>query len=327
MSDKVIKTIEISFLIAFFSGILIGPLIIPFLKKLKFGQYIREEGPEAHKSKAGTPTMGGVIFLASLTISTVVSCTFIDDIDVKNTLAILLATLAFGLIGFLDDFIKVVMKRNLGLRAYQKMGLQILASFGFAFYLQEYTHIGTDILIPFTVGKTIDLGVVFIPFVMFVMIGTANGSNFTDGLDGLATSVTIPIAIFFALMSIREDKDVEVVAFAFAGALLAFLIFNTYPARVFMGDTGSLALGGFVSSIAFVLKMPIIIVVVAFIYFFEVVSVMLQVVYFKATHGKRLFKMAPIHHHFELCGFAETQVVCAFCVITVILCMLAYVII
>jgi len=321
--SEVVKTVELSFLVAFVTGVILGPIVIPFLKKLKFGQYIREEGPEAHKSKAGTPTMGGIIFLVALCVSVLISCFVLDDIHVKNSLAILAITLIYGLIGFGDDFIKVVMKRNLGLTAIQKMSLQFIGSALFAAYLVKIAKVGTKVNIPYT-GFDLELGFLFVPFVMFVIIGTANGSNFTDGLDGLASSVTIPIAVFLGVVSIKKGAGVECVCFAFAGALVAFLIFNTYPARVFMGDTGSLALGAFVSGTAFILKMPIVIVIIAFIYFAEVVSVILQVLYFKKTGGKRLFKMAPIHHHFELCGYAETQVVCAFAVTTTILCLLAY---
>ena len=321
--SEVVKTVELSFLVAFVTGVILGPIVIPFLKKLKFGQYIREEGPEAHKSKAGTPTMGGVIFLVGLCVSVLVSCLVLEDIHVKNSLAILAITLIYGLIGFGDDFIKVVMKRNLGLTAIQKMSFQVIGAGLFAAYLVKVAKVGTKVNIPYT-GVDINLGFLFVPFVMFVIIGTANGSNFTDGLDGLASSVTIPIAVFLGIVSIKKGAGVESVCFAFAGALVAFLLFNTYPARVFMGDTGSLSLGAFVSGTAFILKMPIIIVIIAFIYFSEVVSVILQVLYFKKTGGKRLFKMAPIHHHFELCGYAETQVVCAFAVTTTILCLLAY---
>lgn len=306
-------------LIAFGISVILCPVVIPLLKKLKFGQYIREEGPEAHKSKSGTPTMGGLVILCSITITSLI---FIGSHT--EILPILFLTLGFGLIGFLDDYIKVVMKRNLGLRAWQKMLLQIIVTAIFVFYLMYYTEIGTEVIIPFTDGKTWDVGALYIPFVFVVVVGTVNGANFTDGLDGLATSVTLIIAVFFTVIALMTNSNIEPITGAAVGALLGFFLFNVHPARVFMGDTGSLALGGFVAGTALVLRMPIFLLIVAFIYFAEVVSVMIQVVYFKLTHGKRFFKMAPIHHHFELCGYAETQVVAGFAIVTAILCLIAY---
>lgn len=306
-------------LIAFGISVILCPVVIPLLKRLKFGQYIREEGPEAHKSKSGTPTMGGLVILCSITITSLI---FIGSHT--EILPILFLTLGFGLIGFLDDYIKVVMKRNLGLRAWQKMLLQIIVTAIFVFYLMYYTEIGTEVIIPFTDGKTWDVGALYIPFVFVVVVGTVNGANFTDGLDGLATSVTLIIAVFFTVIALMTNSNIEPITGAAVGALLGFFLFNVHPARVFMGDTGSLALGGFVAGTALVLRMPIFLLIVAFIYFAEVVSVMIQVVYFKLTHGKRFFKMAPIHHHFELCGYAETQVVAGFAIVTAILCLIAY---
>ncbi len=306
-------------LIAFGISVVLCPIVIPLLKKLKFGQYIREEGPEAHKSKSGTPTMGGLVILCSVTITSLIFVKAHTEI-----LPILFLTLGFGLIGFLDDYIKVVMKRNLGLRAWQKMLLQIIVTGLFIFYLLQYTDVGTEVIIPFTGGQTWDLGVLFIPFVFIVIVGTVNGANLTDGLDGLATGVTLIIAVFFSVIALIAGSNIVPMNGAVVGALLGFFLFNVHPARVFMGDTGSLALGGFVAGTAMVLRMPIFLLMVAFIYLIEVISVILQVVYFKLTHGKRLFKMAPIHHHFELCGYAETQVVAAFAIITAILCLIAY---
>lgn len=302
-------------LIAFGVSVILSPIIIPFLKKLKFGQFVRDDGPESHLKKSGTPTMGGLIILFSIVIT---SLFYIKDH--KEIVPILFATLGFGLVGFLDDFIKVVMKRSLGLRAWQKMLGQFLVTGVFAYYIHAYTDLGTTMIIPFT-GKVVDLGWVYYPLMFFVMLGTANGANFTDGLDGLASSVTVLIATFFAIATIAKGSGVTVITCAVVGSLLGFLVYNVYPARVFMGDTGSLALGGFVASTAYMLQMPLIILIVAFIYLAEVLSVIIQVVSFKTT-GKRVFKMAPIHHHFELCGWPETKVVAIFSIVTTILCLI-----
>ncbi len=314
MSTETVMSIIISFLVS----VVLCPIVIPFLHKLKFGQYIREEGPKEHQKKSGTPTMGGLVILSSIVITSLV---FIGDY--KEMLPVLFMTLGFGLIGFLDDYIKVVMKRNLGLRAWQKMALQILVTGVFIFYLYNYTNIGTEVILPFT-DKTWDLGMLFIPFVFCVVVGTVNGANFTDGLDGLATGVTIIIAVFFTVIAIVTKSGIEPITGAVVGSLMGFLLFNVYPAKVFMGDTGSLALGGFVASTAIVLQMPIFLLLVAVIYFVEVLSVIIQVGYFKISKGKRIFKMAPIHHHFELCGWSETRVVAVFTVITSLLCLIAY---
>ena len=301
-------------LIAFGVSVILSPIIIPFLKKLKFGQFVRDDGPESHLKKSGTPTMGGLIILFSIVIT---SLFYIKDH--KEIVPILFATLGFGLVGFLDDFIKVVMKRSLGLRAWQKMLGQFLVTGVFAYYIHAYTDLGTTMIIPFT-HKVVDLGWVYFPLMFFVMLGTANGANFTDGLDGLASSVTVLIATFFAIASIAAGSGVTPITCAVVGSLLGFLVYNNvYPAKVFMGDTGSLALGGFVASTAYMLQMPLIILIVAFIYLAEVLSVIIQVVSFKTT-GKRVFKMAPIHHHFELCGWPETKVVSIFAIVTAVLC-------
>ena len=315
MSTETVISILLSFLIS----VILCPIVIPFLHKLKFGQYIREEGPKEHQKKSGTPTMGGLVILSSVVITSLV---FIKDY--KEILPVLFMTLGFGLIGFLDDYIKVVMKRNLGLRAWQKMALQIVVTGIFIFYLYNYTDIGTDVIIPFISDKTLELGVLFIPFVFCVVVGTVNGANFTEGLDGLASGVTVIISVFFTVIAIATKSGIDPITGAVCGALLGFLLFNVYPAKVFMGDTGSLALGGFVASTAIVLKMPIFLLLVAFIYFAEVLSVIIQVGYFKITKGKRFFKMAPIHHHFELCGWSETRVVAVFTIITALLCLIAY---
>ena len=262
--------------------------------------------------------MGGIVILAGIVIT---SLFYIKG----NTevVAVLFVTLGFGIIGFLDDYIKVVMKRNLGLKAWQKLLLQIIVTGVFSYYITVYTDLGTKIIIPFTHGKMWDLGILFIPFVFFVILGTVNGVNFTDGLDGLASSVTVLVATFFTVIAFYSGNNVSPITTATVGSLLGFLVYNVYPARVFMGDTGSLALGGFVAATAIVLRMPLFILLVGIIYFVEILSVMLQVSYFKITKGKRIFKMAPIHHHFEMCGWSETRVVAVFSIITAIMCMVA----
>lgn len=313
----------ISVLVSFAISVILCPVVIPFLKRLKFGQFVREEGPKEHLKKSGTPTMGGIIILSSVVITSVL---FIPEY--RNIILILFMTLGFGLIGFLDDYIKVVMKRSLGLRAWQKLALQFIVTGIFAYYLLNYTDVGTGMLIPFTGGFEdglyLEIGILYVPMLFFAVLGTVNGANFTDGLDGLASGVTVIIAVFFTVISIVSGSGIEPITGAVVGALLGFLLFNVYPARVFMGDTGSLALGGFVASAAYMMNMPIFILIVAFIYLVEVLSVIIQVSYFKATKGKRIFKMAPIHHHFELCGWSETRVVTVFTTITAILCLIAY---
>lgn len=302
--------------IAFAISVVLCPILIPLLKRLKFGQEVRDDGPKTHLKKEGTPTMGGVVIL----IAVAVTCLFYMK-DYPEILPILFVTIGFGLIGFLDDFIKIVMKRSLGLRAWQKMLLQIVVSGVFAYYVVNYTDLNNEIIIPFT-GKIVTLSNwAYVLLLMFVVVGTVNGSNFTDGLDGLASSVTALIATFFTVVAIGTGSGVAPVTCAAVGALLGFLVFNVYPAKVFMGDTGSLALGGFVAATAYMLKMPLFIVIVAFIYLAEVLSVIIQVVSFKTT-GKRVFKMAPIHHHFELCGWPESKVVAIFDIVTALLCVL-----
>lgn len=315
MENIVIISIVVSFIIS----VIMCPIIIPFLKRLKFGQSIREDGPKEHLKKSGTPTMGGLIILFSIVITS-----FIFVKDYPMIIPILFMTLAFGLIGFVDDYIKVVMKRSLGLKAWQKILGQIVVTSVFAYYITTYTELGTKILLPFTNGLYIDLEHLFIPLLFLVVLGTVNGVNFTDGLDGLASGVTIMVAVFFTVMALVLKSGVEPVTCAVIGSLLGFSLFNVYPAKVFMGDTGSLALGGFVAATAYMMQMPLFILIVGFIYFVEVLSVIIQVAYFKASGGKRIFKMAPIHHHFELCGWSETRVVAVFSTITAILCILAF---
>ena len=301
--------------IAFAISVLLCPVMIPFLKKLKFGQFVRDDGPESHLKKSGTPTMGGLIILCSIVITSL--------LYMKNNpqiLPVLFVTLGFGLVGFLDDYIKVVMKRSMGLHAWQKMIGQFLIAAVFAYYLANYTELGTSVIIPFTHGMEWNLGFWFYPF-LFVVLGTVNGTNFTDGLDGLLSSITVLTATFFTVVAIGTASGLEPITCAAVGSLLGFLVYNVYPAKVFMGDTGSLALGGLIGATAVMLKMPIYIIIVGCIYLVEVLSVIIQVTYFKKT-GKRVFKMAPIHHHFELSGWPETKVVAIFSIVTAILCLI-----
>ncbi|MFR1832057.1 MAG: phospho-N-acetylmuramoyl-pentapeptide-transferase [Lachnospiraceae bacterium] len=319
MINETILAIIISFAIS----ALLCPIIIPFLHRLKFGQQVRDDGPQAHLKKQGTPTMGGLIILSSIIITSIFYIPRYPKI-----IPVLFVTVGFGIIGFLDDYIKIVMKRSEGLNPKQKLLGQIVITGIFAWYLMKSGEVGTDMLIPFTggfdSGYFLDLGIFFLPALFIIVLGTDNGVNFTDGLDGLCTSVTILVATFFTIVAIGENSGISPITGAVVGSLLGFLLFNVYPAKVFMGDTGSLALGGFVASSAYMMRMPIFIAIVGMIYLVEVLSVIIQVTYFKKTGGKRIFKMAPIHHHFELCGWSETRVVAVFSIITAILCLVAY---
>lgn len=311
-------TFVIPVLISFVLSVIMGPIVIPILRKMKMKQTERVEGVESHLQKAGTPTMGGVMILASIVIT---SLFYVKDYP--KIIPILFVTLGFGLIGFLDDYLKVVMKRSDGLYPKQKFALQIVVTAVFAYYLVNVTNTPLTLLIPFSGGKYWNIGWLAIPLLFVAVIGTVNGINFTDGLDGLASSVTVLVATFFTVVAVGTKSGIEPVTCAVVGALMGFLLFNVYPASVFMGDTGSLALGGFVASTAYMLQMPIFIIIVGLIYLVEVASVMIQVTYFKKTGGKRIFKMAPIHHHFELCGWSETRIVAVFSIITAILCLIA----
>ena len=310
--------VVIPVLISFAISLVLGPIVIPFLRRLKMGQTERELGVQSHQKKNGTPTMGGVIFLIATTVTTLF---YIRDYPM--IIPVLFLTLGFGLIGFLDDYLKVVLKRSDGLLPWQKMALQIVVTAVFAFYLVNYSNVSLTMKIPFWSGHYLNLGWFAVPVLFFAVIGTVNGVNFTDGLDGLASSVTLIVAVFFTVVSLGMKSGVEPITCAVVGSLMGFLLFNVYPAKVFMGDTGSLALGGFVAGVAYAMQMPLFIILVGLIYLVEVLSVMLQVSYFKATHGKRIFKMAPIHHHFELCGWSETRVVAVFSVVTAIMCLIA----
>lgn len=313
----------LAIIIAFSISALLCPIIIPFLHRLKFGQQVRDDGPQSHLKKQGTPTMGGLIILSSIIIT---SLFYIPSYP--KIIPVLFMTAGFGIIGFLDDYIKIIMKRSEGLSPIQKLAGQFVVTGIFAWYIVHSGEVGTDMLIPFTGGfkdgKFLSLGILFVPALFFVTLGTDNGVNFTDGLDGLCTSVTILVATFLTIVAIGEDMGISPITGAVVGSLLGFLLFNVYPAKVFMGDTGSLALGGFVASAAYMMRLPLFIPIIGLIYLAEVLSVIIQVTYFKKTGGKRIFKMAPIHHHFELCGWSETRVVAVFSIITAILCMIAY---
>ncbi|MGN1140241.1 MAG: phospho-N-acetylmuramoyl-pentapeptide-transferase [Oliverpabstia sp.] len=310
--------VVIPVIISFAISAVLGPVIIPFLRKLKASQTERTEGVQSHLSKAGTPTMGGLIFLIATTVT---SLLYVGKYP--KIIPILFLTLGFGLIGFLDDYLKVVLKRSDGLLPMQKMAGQIIVTGIFAFYLIKFTDVELTLLVPFSGGYYWDIGWLAVPLLFVAVIGTVNGVNFTDGLDGLASSVTIMVATFFSVVALGTKSGIEPITCAVVGALMGFLLFNVYPARVFMGDTGSLALGGFVAGTAYMLQMPLFIIIVGMIYLVEVASVIIQVTYFKKTGGKRFFKMAPIHHHFELCGWSETRIVAVFSIITAILCMIA----
>ena len=309
--------VVIPVMIAFAISALLGPIVIPFLRRLKVGQTERAE-LESHLKKNGTPTMGGVMILASI----VVTCLFYIK-DYPKIIPILFMTVGFGVIGFLDDYLKVVLRRSDGLLPWQKMLCQLVVTTIFAVYMVLYSGVSLTMLIPFSGGLYLNLGWLAIPLLYVAVIGTVNGVNFTDGVDGLASSVTVIVATFFSVVAIGTNAGIEPITCAVAGALLGFLLFNVYPASVFMGDTGSLALGGFVISAAYMMQMPLFIIIVGLIYLVEVLSVMIQVTYFKKTGGKRIFRMAPIHHHFELGGWSETRVVAVFSIVTALLCMLA----
>ncbi|WP_333887671.1 phospho-N-acetylmuramoyl-pentapeptide-transferase [Clostridium sp.] len=306
-------------LIAFFIAMLEGPILIPLLHKFKFGQSIREDGPKTHLKKAGTPTMGGIIFI----LATFITMAVIVRKPSDEAMIALYAFIGFGIIGAIDDTLKIVRKKNLGLRAYQKMILLLVISGIFAYYSANNPYIGTSIIIPFK-KDTWDLGVFYIPFIIVYFAATTNAVNLTDGLDGLATSVTLLVMTFLALVSFAMGHiTLAIFCAVLAGALLGFLKYNAFPAQIFMGDTGSLALGGAVGAVAMILKLPLLVVIIGGIYVLETLSVILQVFSFKLT-GKRIFKMAPIHHHFELSGWHETKVVSVFCIVTVILCLVGF---
>ncbi|MBP3728835.1 MAG: phospho-N-acetylmuramoyl-pentapeptide-transferase [Lachnospiraceae bacterium] len=304
--------------IAFFLSVGLTPLLIPLLQRLKFGQVIREDGPQGHLKKAGTPTMGGIAFILSYTAAALI---FLPGH--MEFLPVLLVSLACGLIGFADDFLEIVKKKNEGLKPLQKLFLQILVAAAFCLYRFTAISEPTRILLPGGGEWTMPWWL-YIPLFFLMFLGTDNGVNLNDGLDGLCASVTAVVAAFLAFLSLKYMGAAQPLTFAVAGALLGYLIYNVNPARLFMGDTGSLALGGFVAAAFITLRQPLLVLIAGFVYFAESLSVIIQRYYFKATHGKRFFRMTPIHHHFELGGWSEPRVVIVFTTVCFWTCVLAY---
>ena len=300
----------------------LGYFLLPVLRALKAGQSIRELGPTWHNNKAGTPMMGGLMFIGAVIICLLISVPTMEDYTVLYALAL---SLCFGLIGFADDFCKIKFKRNLGLTSAQKAMLQMAVSALYLYLLYKQGAMNTQLYIPFVDMKIHIHPLVYIFFAMFVMVGCVNAVNLTDGVDGLCGSVTVPVMVFLAAVAIGKERfDLALLPATLVGGLIAYLFYNWHPAKVFMGDTGSLFLGGVVCAMAFALEMPLILVLIGFVYIVETLSVILQVAYFKMTHGKRLFKMSPIHHHFEMCGWKEEKIVIVFTLITALMCVIAW---
>lgn len=312
MFVDIIKYIGIPFVLV----TILGPIVIPLLKKLEIGQSIRKAGPKSHYKKSGTPTMGGIIFFIAMLIGVI----FLVDKS-KDIYIIMIATFCFGLIGFIDDFLIVIKKDNEGLNPNQKLLGQIIVALILSIWFMKVG--GSEVIVPFTNNKYLDLGLLYLPFMAFVLVATVNSVNLTDGLDGLASGVTILVLFFFAYISYRYGRlSVMQTSLILAGSCMGFLIHNKYPAKVFMGDTGSMALGGAVASIAMVLQLPLIIPIVGGIYFLEALSVIIQVLSYK-IRNKKVFLMSPLHHHYEQKGWRETKVVLVFWTITLILCIVA----
>ncbi len=303
------------------SGVL-GYFLLPVLRALKAGQSIRELGPTWHNNKAGTPMMGGLMFIGAVIICLLLCIPMMEEYTVFYALVL---SLCFGLVGFLDDFFKIKFKRNMGLTSLQKALLQMAVSAIYLYILYKNRGGTVDLYIPFVdVNISVHL-LLYIFFAMFVMVGCVNAVNLTDGVDGLCGSVTIPVMVFFGVVAVAKGRyDLALLPAALAGALIAYLFYNWHPAKVFMGDTGSLFLGGMVCALAFALDIPLVLLLVGIVYIVETLSVILQVAYFKLTHGKRLFKMSPIHHHFEMSGWKEEKICIVFTAITVIGCVIAW---
>lgn len=314
--------ILISSVISFVLSGVIGYFLLPVLRALKAGQSVRDIGPTWHNSKVGTPLMGGLMFILAVVICLLGNLGTMKDYTV---FFVLVPGLCFGLVGFLDDFCKVKYKRDLGLTAIQKSLLQMVVSAIYLFVLYKNGTMTCDLYIPF-VNTTIYIHpIAYILFAMFVMVGCVNSVNLTDGVDGLSSSVTIPVMIFFAAYAICSGRmDLALLPACLVTALCAYLIYNWHPAKVFMGDTGSLFLGGVVCALAFAMDMPLVLIFAGFVYICETMSDIIQVAYFKATHGKRIFKMAPIHHHFEMCGWKEEKIVLTFAGVSAIMCIVAW---
>ncbi len=317
-SGMVFINIVVPLLVGFAVSAVSGRYLIPFLRRVKAGQTERTDGPQSHLSKTGTPNMGGIMILLGLAAACITAC-LLPGIGGSEVIPVLILAVGFGLVGFIDDYLKVVKKKSDGLSAKQKMALQIVIALLFALYITKINAIPLTMKVPFVPGLYLDLKLLNIPAFLFISVATVNGTNFTDGVDGLASCVTVATALFFTIAAAFAGSGAAAAGGAMIGALLGFLIYNANPAKVFMGDTGSLALGGFVTAMAYLLQLPLFIPFVGFIYFIEVLSVIIQVAYFKKTHGKRIFRMAPIHHHFELGGWSEVKVVAIFTIVTVIL--------
>ena len=320
----------ITAVVAFLVTSLLGGFLVPYLKKLKYGQTIKEIGPTWHQQKQGTPTMGGIMFVVGLLAAVTVGLLtlfILEDFNVVKVQFIRVfagcaMALAYGMMGFVDDYIKVVKKRNLGLRAREKLLIQFLISIGYLYVLEVSGGVST--LVDITFLGQFDLGWFYYPLMMFIIIGTTNAVNLTDGVDGLAGSVTFIVSVgFLAIAAKLQFSYVSILAVALAASCLGFLVWNLHPAKVFMGDTGSMFLGGIVTALAFCIDMPVLLVIIGFIYFAEALSVILQVISFKTT-GKRIFKMSPIHHHFEMCGWSEMKIVIVFSLVSAVCGVLAY---
>lgn len=314
------NTQTLNLIISFISTVILGAIVVPKLRKLKVGQIVREDGPKSHLKKSGTPVMGGIVMIIVVTIILAVNL-----VNYKELIIPIVAIFGCGIIGFIDDYKKLVKKNTEGLSPKKKIfGILIITALVIVLYLKVF-NFGTEIIVPFVNQPLYLSPLVFVIFTAFVFIGTTNAVNLTDGLDGLASGVVAIIMTFFTLIAIKnQEKDMIILGASCVGTCLGFLVFNYHPAKVFMGDTGSLALGGAVAAIAIMLKMPLYLLIVAFVCVFDTISVALQVIYFKITKGKRLFKMAPFHHHLELSGMKETKVVILFWCITLALCALAY---
>ena len=300
-----------------------GYFLLPVLRALKAGIKLRKIGPTWHNQKAGTPVMGGLMFIAAALVCLLVNIGSMKDYSVFYVYGM---ALAFGAIGMVDDFAKIKHDENLGLSALQKLLFQMAAAALFVYALYKHGSLSTSLYIPF-VGVSIHVHpLLYVMFTMFVVVGCVNSVNLTDGIDGLSSSVTLPVMVFFTAAAVARGRmDLALLPAALIGGLIAYLFYNWHPAKVFMGDTGSLFLGGVVCALAFALEMPLVLILVGFVYICETLSVILQVSYFKATHGKRLFKMAPIHHHFEMCGWKEEKIVLSFAAVSAVMCLLAWI--
>lgn len=323
--DRTLLMVLISVAAGFVLALLLGKVLLPALRALKAGQSIKEIGPKWHNSKAGTPTMGGLMFIAASILCAFTGWFAMRDGDYSHLLVLALA-LMFGLIGFCDDFIKVKKKRNLGLTGVQKLVLQVLAAAIFLAAMHFTKNLHYDLYIPFVKEPVAHVPtLLYLAVAVFIIVGCVNAVNLTDGIDGLASGVTMPVMAFFVIVSMSMKKaGLATFPAALLGGLGGFLCYNFHPAKVFMGDTGSLFLGGAVVGLAFALDMPLVLLLVGLIYIIETLSDIIQVGYFKLTHGKRIFKMAPIHHHFEMCGWSEVKIWTVFVLVTVIMCVIAY---